>query len=259
MSDNELIVPAIKGMNSDMTCRGFQFEPGKAYEHTGTVQACGSGFHACPTDQHPLSVFGYYAPAGSRFFEVTVSGKTSVQGDKIAAARITIGVEITISDLVKRAWDWVWARCTLEDGSSATGTQGAASATGYQGAASATGTRGAASATGDQGAASATGTRGAASATGTRGAASATGDQGAASATGYQGAASATGDQGAASATGYQGRASGKTGNALFAVEREPYPSYKIMSVACGIVGQDGIEPDRWYACRDGKLVEVAE
>jgi len=196
MSDNELIVPAIKGMNSDMTCRGFQFEPGKAYEHTGTVQACGSGFHACPTDQHPLSVFGYYAPAGSRFFEVTVSGKTSVQGDKIAAARITIGVEITISDLVKRAWDWVWARCTLEDGSSATGTQGAASATGYQGA---------------------------------------------------------------ASATGYQGRASGKTGNALFAVEREPYPSYKIMSVACGIVGQDGIEPDRWYACRDGKLVEVAE
>ena len=187
MSDNELIVPAIKGMNSDMTCRGFQFEPGKAYEHTGTVQACGSGFHACPTDQHPLSVFGYYAPAGSRFFEVTVSGKTSVQGDKIAAARITIGVEITISDLVKRAWDWVWARCTLEDGSSATGTQGAASATGYQ------------------------------------------------------------------------GRASGKTGNALFAVEREPYPSYKIMSVACGIVGQDGIEPDRWYACRDGKLVEVAE
>ncbi|WP_284694428.1 DUF7666 domain-containing protein [Rhodoplanes serenus] len=202
----EQTVIAYKGFDQQLRCRGYQYEVGKTYEHAGKVEACASGFHAC---EHPLDVFDYYAPAGSRFAEVTLGGEMDRNGSdtKIAAARITINVELSIGDLVRRAWDYVWSRATLE-GETATGYHGAASATGYRGAASATGDRGAASATGYQGAASATGDRGAASATGDRGAASATGDRGAASATGYRGAASATGDRGAASATGYQGAAS---------------------------------------------------
>ena len=58
-------ITAIKGMNADMTCRGFQFELGKTYEHEGSVSCYNSGFHACPDDVHPLTVFSYYKPYGS--------------------------------------------------------------------------------------------------------------------------------------------------------------------------------------------------
>ena len=186
-------IKAIKGFNRDMTCRGFQFAPGEAFEVAGKIKACGTGFHAC--HEHPLAVFGYYAPSVSRYFDVELSGETDSQGDKIAAARITIGVELTIPDIVSRAVKWVWDHCTLVEGSSATGAQGAASA---------------------------------------------------------------TGTQGAASATGFEGRVMGAEGNAIFAVEREPFPSCKIISAACGIVGQDGIAPDTWYVCQGGTLVAAS-
>jgi len=208
----EQTIVAYKGFDRSLQCRGFQYEVGKTYEHDGDVEACAAGFHAC---EHPLKVFAYYAPGKSRYAEVALAGTTAreASGDtKIAAAKITINVELSIGELVQRAWDYTWSRATVENGGHATGYQGAASATSYQGAASATGDWGAASATGYQGAASATGDWGAASATGDWGAASATGNQGAASATGDWGAASATGNRGAASATGYQGAASA-TGN----------------------------------------------
>ena len=209
------ITISYKGFDQNLCCRGHQYQIGQTYHFPGKIEACVNGAHAC---EHPLNCFDYYAPAGSRFCEVHQSGETSRGGGdtKLASATITIGVELSIGDMVARAIKWVFDRSKTE-GESATGYQGAASATGYQGAASATGYQGAASATGDQGAASATGDRGAASATGYQGAASATGDRGAASATGdrgaasatrYQGAASATGDQGAASATGDRGAAS---------------------------------------------------
>ncbi len=159
-------ITAYKGFDKNLKCRGFQYEVGKTYEHDGDVEACASGFHAC---EHPLNVFAYYAPAESRYAEVTLAGKTAREaaGDtKIAAAKITINVELSIGELVQRAWDYVWSRATVEKGGHATGDQGAASATGNWGAASATGDQGAASATGNWGAASATGNWGAASATG---------------------------------------------------------------------------------------------
>ena len=157
---------AIKGTNLDLTCRGFHFAVGETFNHEGAVVACGSGFHACPEDEHPLSVFGYYAPAASRYFDVTVGGKTHREGNKIAGGTITIDAEITIGDLVKRAFDWVWARAIKTDEAHSTGYQGAASSTGNQGAASSTGKYGAASSTGNYGAASSTGDCGAAMASG---------------------------------------------------------------------------------------------
>ena len=195
-----------KGMNLDMTCRGFQYEVGKEYEEK-KANVCECGFHAC---EYPLDVFNYYPPNSSRYFEVEQGGEISKSSEesKVSSTKIKIGAEVSIAGLVKAAVEYTKERAKLAPAASATGYRGAASATGYRGAASATGDRGAASATGNQGAASATGDRGAASATGYQGAASATGNQGAASATGDQGAASATGDRGAASATGYRGAAS---------------------------------------------------
>jgi hypothetical protein len=276
-------IVSYKGFDKDLKCREYQFEIGKTYTHDGDVEQCASGFHACPVEHHPFSVFEFYPPAGSRFCEVRQSGATSNGGTKLASAVITIGVELTIHDLVKRAWEYVWSRATKSDENHSTGNYGAASSTGYQGAASSTGNQGAASSTGYQGAASSTGnygaasstgTQGAASSTGYQGAASSTGNQGAASSTGYQGAASSTGNYGAASSTGnygaasstgyqgaamasgYEGRVMGADGNALFAVERGK--NYKIVSVAAGIVGQDGIKANVWYTARSGKLVEAA-
>jgi hypothetical protein len=238
-------IRAIKGFDAQLRCHGeFQFEIGKTYTHEGPVKCCEGGFHAITG--HPLAVFNYYPPT-SRFCEVELSGDThSDDNEKTAARILKVGREIGHAELVQQAVKWVMDRATPE-GETATGYQGAASSTGYQGAASSTGYQGAASSTGYQGAASSTGYRGAASSTGYRGAASSTG---------YRGAASSTGYRGAAMASGFEGGVMGAKGNALFAVERKTWDG-PIVSVAAGIVGQDGIEPNVWYAARGGKLVAL--
>ena len=65
-------IVAYKAFNKDLTCRGFQFEIGKTYEHDGPVEICSSGFHAC-TD--PLDVLNYYDVTTSRFALVKASGE----------------------------------------------------------------------------------------------------------------------------------------------------------------------------------------
>ena len=275
-------IVSIKGFDADLKCRDFQFEIGKTYEVAGAIRACENGFHACPTEHHPLSVFDYYAPAGNRFCEVTQDGARHVEGDKLASAKITIGVELSLGDLAQRAVKWVFDRAKWSEGAvakgdnegatasgwqgaaTASGWQGAATASGWQGAATASGTRSAATASGWQGAATASGWQGAATASGWQGAATASGDQGAATASGDQGAATASGWQGAATASGANsvataagegGRVRGIDGAALFAVERGLKGA--VVSVAAGIVGRDGIKAATWYRCEGGRLVEI--
>lgn len=52
-----------KGFDKDLKCRDFQYEIGKEYEEE-RAEICDTGFHAC---ENPLDVFGYYAPADSRY------------------------------------------------------------------------------------------------------------------------------------------------------------------------------------------------
>ena len=96
---------AYKGFNADFTCRDFHFDVGETYTVAGEIVACKNGFHAC---ENPFDVWSYYpvvADDGSlaRYAEVVLSGATAKDGDKIAAAEITIKAELRLPEFVKRA------------------------------------------------------------------------------------------------------------------------------------------------------------
>jgi hypothetical protein len=147
-------IAAIKGFDKDLACRGFQFEIGGTYDHDGEVTACcNAGFHSCPTDSDhpPHAVFEYYAPGSSRYCAVTASGKTDREGNKIASAKITIGIELTLGEIMARVARWCVQKAN--GAASNSGLGGAASNSGYGGAASNSGYGGAASNSGEYGAA----------------------------------------------------------------------------------------------------------
>ena len=282
-------IKAYKAFDKDLSCRGFKYEVGKEYEETGDIKACEKGFHACP---YPLDVFGYYAPAGSRFCEVEQSGKIDdSESDKVCSSKIRIGAELDIRGLVKAAVSFVKERCTnecnAEPGKPATAGDSGAATAGNYGAATA-GNYGAATA-GDSGAATA-GNSGAATA-GDRGAATA-GDSGAATAGDY-GAATA-GDSGAATAgysgaatAGYRGaatagncgaataRGKASTGSnglsmargnnvqvkggigAILVIAEEGEDTYDIVDWKAVVVDGEIVKADTWYRLENGELVEV--
>ncbi|HHF4717247.1 TPA: hypothetical protein ACPOZ4_000838 [Haemophilus influenzae] len=221
MTEENKEIIAYKGFNQDWTCRGYQYEIGKTYEHKGDVKACESGFHAC---EYPLDVLSYYSPAVSKFAVVKMSGETSKDSDdtKIASAKITIETEINLPEMIKKAVEWIkgkvdWDAAKVSntgyrsvatntgDQSAATNTgdQSVATNTGDQSAATNTGDQSAATNTGDWSAATNTGYRSVATNTGYRSVATNTGDQSAATNTGYWSAATNTGDRSAATNTGY--------------------------------------------------------
>ena len=84
----------------------------KLSQYQNSEKVCEKGFHACP---YPLDVFGYYAPAGSRFCEVEQSGKIDdSESDKVCSSKIRIGAELDIRGLVKAAVSYVKEQCTNE-------------------------------------------------------------------------------------------------------------------------------------------------
>ena len=282
-------IKAYKAFDKDLSCRGFKYEVGKEYEETGYIKACEKGFHACP---YPLDVFGYYAPAGSRFCEVEQSGKIDdSESDKVCSSKIRIGAELDIRGLVKAAVSYVKERCTnecnAEPGKPATaGNYGAATAGNYGAAtagdygAATAGDYGAATA-GDGGAATA-GDSGAATA-GNYGAATA-GDYGAATAGDYgaatagDGGAATAGDYGAATAGNYgAATARGKTSTgsnglsvargknvqvkggigAILVIAEERDDTYDIVDWKAVVVDGEVVKADTWYRLENGDLVEV--
>ena len=258
-------IKAYKAFDKDLSCRGFKYKVGKEYEETGDIKACKKGFHACP---YPLDVFGYYAPAGSRFCEVEQSGKIDdSESDKVCSSKIRIGAELDIRGLVKAAVSYVKERCTNEYNAE----PGKPAMTGYRGVATA-GDRGAATAgncgvatAGDRGAATA-GYRGVAMA-GNCGAATA-GDRGAATA--GDGGAATAGDGGAATArgkasTGYNGLSVARGENvqvkggigAILVIAEERDDTYDIVDWKAVVVDGEVVKADTWYRLENGELVEV--
>ena len=226
-------IKAYKAFDKDLSCRGFKYKVGKEYEETGDIKACEKGFHACP---YPLDVFGYYAPAGSRFCEVEQSGKIDdSESDKVCSSKIRIGAELDIRGLVKAAVSYVKERCTNEcnakPGKPATaGDRGAATAGNY-GAATA-GNGGAATA-GDRGAATA-------------------GDGGAATARGK----ASTGSNGLSVARGKNVQVKGGIG-AILVIAEERDDTYDIVDWKAVAVDGEVVKADTWYRLENGELVEV--
>lgn len=100
------VITSYKAFDANWKCRDFQYEVGKSYEHTGTVEACKSGFHAC---ENPLDMLHYYPLVGSKFAEVEQSGTLARhEGDsKVASGVIKVKAEINIAGIVKASVAWI--------------------------------------------------------------------------------------------------------------------------------------------------------
>ena len=218
-------IKSYKGMDKDMKCRGFQYEPGGTYEADRAVRCGGPGFHAC---EIPLDVFNYYPPSdGNRFFEVEQDGELSRDNEdsKVASSVLKIGAEIGIPGLVKAHVEWVKEQIQEEKTGSNTGYQSAATNTGNRSAATNTGNCSAATNTGDCS------------------------------------AAEVSGKDSVAAVFGYEGRAKGALGCAIVVAERGDWngETYPLISIKAAIVDGETIKPDVWYTLKGGEFVEVEE
>ena len=224
----EEIVTSIKGFDKDLKCRGFQFEAGKTYEIEGPVVACESGFHAI--EGNPLQVFQYYQPAKSVYREVKQFGAIARHSEdsKLASAKITIGVEIGLSELAVRAVNWVIGQVKGATGRYVEGEKALASANG------------------DRSSSAANGDWSSSAANGYRSSSAANGDWSSSAANGYRSSSAANGNGAVAMSAGKDGKAKGADGNALFLVYRDD--DWKIVHAWAGVVGQNGIKPDVFYA-----------
>ena len=94
-------IKAYKAFNSDLTCKGFQYEVGKEYHHKGKLELCESGFHACPK---LVDCFRFYPfrEAETRVAEVLVWGKVEYEdvGVKLCASNIKVVRELTWSEVL---------------------------------------------------------------------------------------------------------------------------------------------------------------
>lgn len=122
-----------KGFDKDLKCRDFQYEIGKGYEEE-RAEICDTGFHAC---ENPLDVFGYYAPADSRYCEVELDANDQKSDDsKRVGKKISIKAEIGIAGIIKAGLEYIKGQVNWDDDKkSNTGDYSAATNTGNRSAA----------------------------------------------------------------------------------------------------------------------------
>ena len=226
---NQQPIIAYKGFNIDLTCRDFKYLIGETYTHEGKVEACASGFHAC---ENPMDVFKYYNPT-SRFAIVECSGEIRKESDgdsKIACGSIHIKAEIGLPTLISKAVDLILSKIKWEAAK--------------------------VSSTGDRSAATHTGDRSAATNTGNCSVATNTGDYSVATSTGYHSVSEVTGSHSVAAAFGYESKAKAGESGAIVCVYRN-YDN-ELVHIRASKVGDNGIEPDKWYKLNEsGEFVEA--
>ena len=238
---NQEEIVAYKGFDSNLRCRGFQYEIGKTYTHEGKVEVCSSGFHSC---EYPFDVFKYYPLAcGNRFATIKASGQICRHEDdsKIASASLTVEAEIGLPELIVCAVDRVMSKLDKSIKQTfITGDQSAATNTGYRSAATNTGNWSVAMNTGDWSAATNTGVRSVAMNTGD------------------WSVAEVNGSEAIAASFGIQGFARASSGGAIVLCHRGD--DGRLIHIRASKVGENGIEPDVWYSLNeDGEFVKKEE
>ena len=83
-----------KLMESDMTCRGFQYEIGEEYFLNSKLEICENGFHFC---ENPFDCLWYYSniKGDKRLFLVEAFGEVITVGNKSVTNKIKIIEEIS--------------------------------------------------------------------------------------------------------------------------------------------------------------------
>ena len=88
-----------KAFNSDLTCRGMQYEIGKEYKFDGEPIPCRQGFHFCETI---ADCYEFYPMSDdTRICEVEATGEVIAEGVKRVTNVIKILAEITCDNLRK--------------------------------------------------------------------------------------------------------------------------------------------------------------
>ena len=94
-------IKAYKAFNSDLTCKGFQYEVGKTYRHDAVLKLCESGFHACDS---LVDCFRFYPfdETETRVAEVLVWGEIEYEDAdvKLCASNIKVVRELTWSEVL---------------------------------------------------------------------------------------------------------------------------------------------------------------
>ena len=215
-------IKTYKGFDKDMTCRGFQYEVGKEYEHQGEVKACESGFHAC---ENPFDVLGFYPPCDGkgnlrRYCEVEQRGELDrSENDKVCSSRLRIIAEIGLNGLINAGARFILDKVNWKDAKESN-----------------------------------TGNRSAATNTGDWSAATNTGDCSAATNTGNRSAAMVEGKESIAIVTGKESKAKGALGCWLMLTERDE--NWHILGVKAVKVDGEAVKPNRWYKLKNGEITE---
>ena len=239
MTDNlPATVRAYKGFNPDLTCRGFQYVEGETYE-TDRAELCRTGFHACPL---PLDTLRYYPLASSVYREVEVAADAEGDGDKIASRTIKIGTKISLTGMIRAHIDLLWQRIEPKRDESTAATSGNQST---------------AATSGNQSTAATSGYESTAATSGYESTAATAGERSTAATSGYESTVIVEGEQSIALAGGTDCKARGSDTCWLFLVERDK--EGVILGARAVAVGSEvdgiAIEPDTYYALRDGQVV----
>ena len=243
MKTESKTITAYKALNADFTCQGFQFEVGKTYTHDGKVRMFRAGFHAC---RNPLDILDYYDLCSSRFSRVELSGEVLEHDEDstLCAQILHASAELSLSDFVQTAVQWVIEACKPKDGESSERVR-SSSGDWAQLASSGNGAKLASSGNGAKLASSGNGAQLASSGYGAQLASSGNGAQLASS-----------GENGVICSSGPRTRAKGKAGAWIALAEFDD--DGKCVGFATGCAGKD-FPADVWVCAKDGKLVEVGE